>query len=776
MNEVTYQIIPFERRTYSIYAHVNKINNKIYFGITRGYVKDRWGAGSGYVRSTKFYPAIKKYGWNGFYHIVVMSGLSESEATYLEKSYIALYNTTDRNYGYNTDPGGKLSETSAKVKRKMIEERRMRPIICLETGQIYESQADLSNLEGKDHSYVHEACKSKGSRVHQGMHYLYIEDYQFMDEQAIQDIKDGKLQNHKEVVCLETGEVFWNASTAITSLERTKTGVWKACSHFHERGKDNFAGGFHWAFREDYEKLTSEEIERIINLDNFRVVCLETGEIYKNPVEAAKRVNADEGCIRSCCKRKLRHSAGLHWMYERDYKKATKEEIEKIFNKPRKKIESIRIKKVMCLETKKVYDSIIEASKDTGAAEANISKSCKLGNGFQSGGFHWMFEEDYALATPEEIKKRMQKRKITSKRAKAVICLETKKVYKHAGEVEGVSSSVITSCCLFNSGRPNKLRKRCFLAGGYHWLYKEDYDKFSEEKIQEILSMNKETCKAHRKPSTFIPKTKEVINVSTMKVYSSVKDASIKTGYNRNSIQDACSRSHYFKGEIWLYKEDYIKLGESKVEELVENITKKKNKKVICLETGEVFKGATEAARKYTSTNASCIGSCCTGSDPSRLTAAGFHWMYYQDYVKATPEEIEAKIRTKQGQKASKAVIKLETLEVYPSIEDASTKTGLSSKTIRYSCTGQRITNPKNGHWMFKEDYDNATPAEIEERLKRSRKAYNMKQVQCIETGEIFKSITDANEAVGGCTNNSRISKCCKDSSMIYKGYHWRYI
>ena len=65
---------------------------------------------------------------------------------------------------------------------------------------------------------------------------------------------------------------------------------------------------------------------------------------------------------------------------------------------------------------------------------------------------------------------------------------------------------------------------------------------------------------------------------------------------------------------------------------------------------------------------------------------------------------------------------------------------------------------------------------EIEERLRRNRKAYNMRQVQCIETGEIFKSITDANEAVGGCTNNSRISKCCEDSSMTYKGYHWRYI
>jgi hypothetical protein len=394
MSESKCALIPYECRTYCVYAHINKLNGKIYFGITKGYVKDRWGAGSGYTNCTKFYPSIKKYGWDGFYHIVIVKGLSEEEAACLEKSYIQLYNTTDRNFGYNTDKGGKISSLSAQAKRKKIAERKMKPIICLETGEKYESQAELANIKGEDHSYVQEACRSKGSRVHGGKHYLYIEDYLKMSSQEIQDIIDGKLQNHQEVVCMETGEVFWNATKAGQTLPYGKYSVSNRCNHFRERGKDNSAGGFHWAFKEDYEKLTPEEIERIINLDNFRVVCLETKKVYKNTRAAAKETKSNESSIRRCCKGTLRYSNGLHWMYEKEYKKATAEDIEKVLNKPRKKIESIRIKEVICIETGIVYENMKEAANATGVSPIHISKSCK-GNPVRNSKYHWMFKEEY---------------------------------------------------------------------------------------------------------------------------------------------------------------------------------------------------------------------------------------------------------------------------------------------------------------------------------------------------------------------------------------------
>lgn len=847
MEQVKYYLVPYDKRTHCVYAHVNKHNGKIYFGITKCYPKNRWGAGSGYYKCSKFYPAIKKYGWDGFYHIVILRNLSKEEALYLEKSYISLYNTTNRDFGYNTDKGGQDSEVSKLVKRRLIQERKIKPIICLETKERYESKEDFEALTSESHSYVKDACKSKGSRVHNGMHYLYIEDYIKMNLQEIQDIIDGKLQNHQEVVCMETGEVFWDATKAGQTLPYGKFSVSNRCNHFRERGKDNFAGGFHWAFKEDYEKLTPKEIERVINLDNFKVVCLETREVYKNPIEAAKYTRADEGCIRKCCEGILRHSNNLHWMYEKDYKNATEEDIEKIFNKPRKKMESIKIKKVICLETKKVYENISEAVKDTKAQGATISKSCKLGGGFQSGGLHWMFEEDYLEATLEEIEKRLQKRKILSKRAIPVYCIETGISYRSASDVKEHGYGNIVGCCnrnkkdfienkkthfmaegfhwlfdrdshlikgydkedLFESEKnPYKvkkvvcletreifeslksvskkyncctdiIRKACCrndkLALGLHWVYEKEYRKMSEEDITQVLLIKKQE---KYNSDTYKGSTKSVINLTTGKEYKSVLDASIITSYNRSSIQDACSRSHYLKGEIWFYKEDCDKFGKDKIEEITKDIIKRKDKRVVCVETGEVFKRAIDAVKKYASTSSKCISSCCKNSNPDRLTAGGVHWMYYQDYIKATPEEIQAKLNTRQGQKASKAVIKLETLEIFSSIEEASAKTGLSSKTIRYSCTGRRMTQPKNGHWMFKNEYDKVTPKEIEERLNISRKGkvYNMRKVKCIETGEIFNSIIEANKAVSSCKNNSIISKCCRNPHLTYKGYHWEYV
>lgn len=855
MKKVEFYPVLYDRRTHCVYAHINKKNGKIYFGITRTRPTNRWGAGSGYYKCSKFYPAIKRYGWDGFYHIVILRNLSKEEALYLEKSYIKLYNTRDRRYGYNTDQGGQDAEVSKLVKRRLIQERKIRPVICLETGERYESVEELEALDGQNHSYLRDACKSKGSRVHNGKHYLYIEDYIKLDLNQIQDIIDGKFQNHKEVVCMETGEVFWDATKAGRILSFGKNSVANRCNHFRDRGRDNFCGGFHWAYKEDYEKLTSEDIERIINLDNFRVVCIETGEIYDNPIEAGKATKADGGVIRSCCRGKFKHAAGLHWMYERDFKKATREDIEKLFNKPRKKMESIKIKKVVCLETKEVFDSITEAAQAKDANDANISKSCKCkGEGtFISGGYHWMFKEDYDKATEEEIRGRLKKRKITSKRALPVYCMETGIHYQSATQYKGKYCGNIVECCRRNrkdfkenkkthfmsqgfhwffyndlhllEGYRNEdlfkvvtnfsttkevicletqkvykstkevaaslgcshdtIRKACTredkIALGFHWAYYKDYLKFSPEEINRILNMQKYIKKAST-PYSWSKKykifTKPIINATRNKRYESSLEASVDTGFNRNSITSACTKSHMLNNEFWFYEEDYNKLGESKVKEIILEEERKRDYRVICLETKEVFNGAADAQRKYPETNSGSITSCCRGNDPNRITAADKHWMYYHEYLKLTPEEIEEKLNIKRGQKASKAVIKLETLEVFPSVEAASAATGLSSKTIRYSCTGYRHTYSKNGHWMFKKDYDKATPEEIHNKLCHSPKvkSWCRKGVRCVETGEIFESISDAIVAVGSKASTSAISKCCKGLKDSYKGYHWEYV
>ncbi|MBR2680570.1 MAG: GIY-YIG nuclease family protein [Exiguobacterium sp.] len=71
--------------SYSVYVHVNKFNNKKYVGITSAPVEKRWRNGLGYKRNNYFWRAISKYGWDGFDHYVLFSGLDKSVAADIEK-------------------------------------------------------------------------------------------------------------------------------------------------------------------------------------------------------------------------------------------------------------------------------------------------------------------------------------------------------------------------------------------------------------------------------------------------------------------------------------------------------------------------------------------------------------------------------------------------------------------------------------------------------------------------------------------------------------------
>lgn len=94
-------------KTFFVYSHINKINDKIYIGITsQARVKDRWKNGKGYKNSPHFYSAIQKYGWENFEHNIIASGLSIEEAEKMERELITKYDTTNKDKGYNIQTGG----------------------------------------------------------------------------------------------------------------------------------------------------------------------------------------------------------------------------------------------------------------------------------------------------------------------------------------------------------------------------------------------------------------------------------------------------------------------------------------------------------------------------------------------------------------------------------------------------------------------------------------------------------------------------------------------
>lgn len=90
---------------YSVYMHINKINQKKYIGITKNKPEERWLNGYGYKKQA-FYNAIQKYGWDNFEHVILFDGLSQSEACQKEIDLISYYKTNNKLYGYNISSGG----------------------------------------------------------------------------------------------------------------------------------------------------------------------------------------------------------------------------------------------------------------------------------------------------------------------------------------------------------------------------------------------------------------------------------------------------------------------------------------------------------------------------------------------------------------------------------------------------------------------------------------------------------------------------------------------
>ena len=93
---------------YVLYVHQNKINGKRYIGITNNVSKRWYGKGKKYENCPRFWNAVKKYGWDGFEHKILIKGLTLQEANKLEQEYIKKYRTCEREFGYNIQPGGAI--------------------------------------------------------------------------------------------------------------------------------------------------------------------------------------------------------------------------------------------------------------------------------------------------------------------------------------------------------------------------------------------------------------------------------------------------------------------------------------------------------------------------------------------------------------------------------------------------------------------------------------------------------------------------------------------
>lgn len=111
-----------------IYKITNLINGKSYIGQSIN-IEQRWKAHrsrpfnpNSKQYNSSFYRAVRKYGLEHF-SFEVLEECNEKELDSKEETYIALFHTTDPNYGYNLTTGGqKPTVVNSKVSSEKVEQ------------------------------------------------------------------------------------------------------------------------------------------------------------------------------------------------------------------------------------------------------------------------------------------------------------------------------------------------------------------------------------------------------------------------------------------------------------------------------------------------------------------------------------------------------------------------------------------------------------------------------------------------------------------------------
>lgn len=218
------EAIKAERR-FCVYKHTSP-SGKVYIGITGQNPITRWQGGNGYKKHPYFFKAILKYGWDNIKHEILFDSLTKEEACQKEIELISKYKSNIPQFGYNKSSGGecaasgvvftterlckmseahkgkrlseetrqKLSEAlkgenafwygkhhSIETRKKLSQTHKGKPalnkkkVLCVETGNIYESVTTAAKEIGVSLSLIVVVCKGK-QKTAGGYHWKYIKE------------------------------------------------------------------------------------------------------------------------------------------------------------------------------------------------------------------------------------------------------------------------------------------------------------------------------------------------------------------------------------------------------------------------------------------------------------------------------------------------------------------------------------------------------------------------------------------------------------------------
>jgi group I intron endonuclease len=414
-----------KEKTYFVYIHTNKINNKVYIGITGQALNDRWNNGYGYwSKQSVFYRAIKKYGWDGFNHEVVAKGLTEEEAKKLEIELIALYQSNCLRYksptrGYNMTDGGDGTNgcfPSDETRRKQSEAKKGKP------------------------------SPKKGTKLTDQQKEKHINCYKDTQKEVIQiDLYGNYIACYRSI----------REASRMTCI--SKAHISKCCNH---NPKYLSAGGYQWLFKNEYDENTkmiyvNPILKQIVQMDFDGNYITE----YNSIIDAAKITGINPSDISACCRGVIKSAGNFLWLFKKDYDENVVKTYEEFnYNKP---VVQLSLSGVYLRE----YDSIKEAAMTLNVDESSISSCCHYRQK-SAYGFIWLFKKDYGPFNKIQYKRMGRHRKVVQLSLNNEYIAEFESIKDAAISISG-NECYIGSCC-----KGNKKDYK-----DYKWMYKEDWDK-----------------------------------------------------------------------------------------------------------------------------------------------------------------------------------------------------------------------------------------------------------------------------------------------------------
>lgn len=162
-------------------------------------------------------------------------------------------------------------------------------------------------------------------------------------------IKANEIKS-KKVICVETGKIYPSATYV---EENIISGIRDVIY-----GRQLTAGGYHWKYENESPNYKKP-------FETKKVICANNNMIFNSSKEAAEFAGVSHSRLKAVLNNNGKNANGLTFYYyegEKDY--------------PLKKRQDTR-KKVICVETGEIFNSIKEASNGSKSASVNICNCCK---------------------------------------------------------------------------------------------------------------------------------------------------------------------------------------------------------------------------------------------------------------------------------------------------------------------------------------------------------------------------------------------------------------